>query len=351
MKYFASADVSSSVPPNMNQSEIHIERKEGIVSIRKQDDDHQLLVTLLPRSPALYIPRRSCKTTFSLEMVEFLLQRSDFAWLCDNLARHDDSVPDALKHQLFSYFTPDDLAGKRLLDFGCGSGASTLAMARMLPGTQIVGVELDADKIETANRIKLFRSADNVDFLCSPAGDELPPEVGKFDFVMLSAVYEHLLPKERQIVLPLIWSVMKPGAAILINQTPYRFSPYEAHSTGLWLINYLPDKLTHFVVRHFAGRNPRINKSSDWSVHLRGGLRGGTEREIIRNLTGGDAGAARMLRPRQNGVRDRADLWLSSTSQRHRTLKKIIAGVFRFSDRLWGTIPNLNLEVVIQKVR
>lgn len=335
----------------MNQAEIHIEREEGIVSIQKQDDDHQLLVTLLPRNPNLYVPRRRCKTTFSLEMVEFLLQRSDFAWLCDNLARHDDSVPDALKQQLFSYFTPDALAGKRLLDFGCGSGASTFAMARMLPGTQIVGVELDANKIETANRIKSFRSAANVDFLCSPSGDELPAEVGFFDFVMLSAVYEHLLPRERQIVMPLLWSVMKPGAAILINQTPYRYSPYEAHSTGLWFINYLPDSLTHFVVRHFAGRNPRINKSLDWNVHLRGGLRGGTEKEIIRNLTGGDAGAAHMLQPRKNGVRDRADLWLASTSQRHRMLKRMIASGFRFSDHLWGTMPSLNLEVVIQKLR
>jgi len=335
----------------MDEAEIQIEREEGTVSIRKQDSDHELLVTLLPRSPALYIPRKTCKTTLSLEMVKFLLQRSDFAWLCDNLARHDDSVPGVLKHQLFSYFTPEDLTGKRLLDFGCGNGASTLALAKMLPQTQIVGVELGADKIETANRIKVFRSADNVDFLCSPSGDELPPEVGKFDFVMLSAVYEHLLPQERKIVMPLLWSVMKPGAAILINQTPYRYSLYEAHSTGLWFINYLPDKLTHFVVRHFAGRNPRINKSPDWKVHLRGGLRGGTEREIIVNLTGDCPTNARVLQPMQNGVRDRAHLWLLSTSQRHSVLKRMIARGFRFSDRLLGTIPNLNLEVVIQKLR
>jgi 2-polyprenyl-3-methyl-5-hydroxy-6-metoxy-1,4-benzoquinol methylase len=284
-------------------------------------------------------------------MVKFLLQRSDFAWLCDNLARHDDSVPGVLKQQIFSYFTQDDLSGKRLLDFGCGSGASTIAIAKMLPQTQIVGVELSADRIDTANRIKSFRSIRNVDFLCSPSGDELPPEVGKFDFVMLSAVYEHLLPHEREIVMPLIWSVMKPGAVILINQTPYRYSPYEAHSTGLWFINYLPDKLTHFVVRHFAGRNPRINKSPDWNVHLRGGLRGATEREIIRNLTGGCFANASVLQPSQNGVRDRADLWLSSTSRRHGALKRMIATGFRFSDRVCGTIPGLNLEVVIQRLR
>jgi hypothetical protein len=222
----------------------------------------------------------------------------------------------------------------------------------MLPQAEIIGVELDAEKIDTANRIKVFRAVQNVSFLCSPSGDALPLEVGKFDFVMLSAVYEHLLPQERQIVMPLIWSVMKPGAAIFINQTPYRYSPYEAHSTGLWFVNYMPDKLAHFVVRHLAGRNPGINKSPDWNAHLRGGLRGGTEKEIIRNLTGGDSAAARMLQPQQNGVRDRADLWFSSTNQRrYRAVKKLIASGFRLTDRTWGTIPSLNLEVVIQKQR
>lgn len=334
----------------MNQAEVRIERDEGTVSIKKQDDA-RLLVTLFPNDPSLYIPRRSCETRFSLEMIQFLLERGDFAWLCDDLARHDDSVPSALNRQMFSYFKPEDFAGKRLLDFGCGNGASSLAMAGMFPRTEIVGVELDAERIETADRIKCFRSVGNVVFLCSPSGDQLPPEVGLFDFVMLSAVYEHLLPQERQTIMPLLWSVMKPGAALLINQTPYRFSPCEAHSTGLWFINYLPDKFTHFVVRHFAGRNRRINRSPDWNIHLRGGLRGGTEREIIRHLTSGSPANARVLQPTQNGVRDRADLWLSSTSQRHRALKKIIASGFRFSDRLWGTIPNLNLEVVIQKLR
>ena len=34
-----------------------------------------------------------------------------------------------------------------------------------------------------------WRATDNVKFLCSPSGSELPPGIGHFDFVMLSAVY------------------------------------------------------------------------------------------------------------------------------------------------------------------
>ena len=337
----------------MSQTDVQIKCEDGIVQLHRKKEEDPFEVTLVPRNSDLYVPRKSCQTTFSLEMIEFFLSRGRFAWLCDNIARHEDSsVPGALKSQLFSYFAPSDFVGKRLLDFACGRGASSMVMAKMLPQTQIVGVELDPERIEIANRIKSFRGLDNVRFLCSPAGDKLPPDMGEFDFVVLSAVYEHLLPHERKILMPLLWSALKPGASILINQTPYRYSPYEDHSTGLWFINYLPDNLAHFAVRHFAGRNPRVNKSPDWNAHLRGGLRGGTEAEIIRNLTRGDTSAARILQPCQNGVRDRADLWLSNTNpQRYRSLKKLIASTFRLTDKLWGTIPGINLEVVIQKQR
>jgi 2-polyprenyl-3-methyl-5-hydroxy-6-metoxy-1,4-benzoquinol methylase len=117
----------------------------------------------------------------------------------------------------------------QLLDFGCGNGASTMTIGRLLPRTEVVGVELSPEKIEMANRIRAFRSLDNVKFLCSPSGSELPPGLGHFDFVMLSAVYEHLLPDEWK-VMPRLWSALKPGGMIFINRTPYRYFPMEIHT-------------------------------------------------------------------------------------------------------------------------
>jgi 2-polyprenyl-3-methyl-5-hydroxy-6-metoxy-1,4-benzoquinol methylase len=326
--------------------------EDGVVQIRRKSPGEPYELTLLPRLPDLYVPRKTCRTTFSMDLLLAVMERTDFAWLCDNLARHENatSEPAILEHQLFGYSTPDDFAEKRLLDFGCGNGASSMTIAKLLPRTEVVGVELGADKVEMANRIRAFRSLDNVSFLCSPSGIELPPAAGHFDFVMLSAVYEHLLPDERKIVMPQLWSALKPGGMIFINRTPYRYFPVEVHSTGLWFINYLPDRLAHAVVRRFAKRNRAINKSGDWNVHLRGGLRGGTEREIIQNLTSGKEKGARIVQPRYNGVRDRADFWLSSTNpNRHRRVKRWIAKGFRLTDRLWGTVPTMRIEVVIQK--
>ena len=336
-----------------NQPVVQIPKDEGTIEIRPlAGDGGGFEITLQPHRSDLYIPRKSCQTTLPLDLLRYWADHFDFAWFCNAVGRHEDqtTVPGALRRQLFAYFSAGEFEGKRLLDFGCGTGASTFSMARMLPLTEVVGVELDGERVELANRIKSCVGLPNVTFQCSPAGDQLPVGIGDFDFVMLSAVYEHLLPDERKIVMPLLWSALKPGGVFFLNQTPYRYSPIEAHSSGLWFINYLPDGAAHWTVRHFAGRNPSVNRSNDWSVHLRGGLRGGTERGVIDNLTRGNPREARILQPQQNGLRDRADFWLSRTSpQRYRLVKRAIAAVFRITDRAWGTVPGLNLEVAIQK--
>ena len=75
------------------------------------------------------------------------------------MARHETSTEETaiLERQLFGYSTPEDFA-ERLLDFGCGNGASTMTIGRLLPRTEVVGVELSQEKIEMANRISAFRS-------------------------------------------------------------------------------------------------------------------------------------------------------------------------------------------------
>ena len=93
-------------------------------------------------------------------------------------------------------------------------------------------------------------------FELSPSGSELPPDIGSFDYVILSAVWEHLLPAERPVITRLLWNALRPGGALLINQTPDRWSPFEHHTTGLWGINYLPDRLACYVARHFATETP-----------------------------------------------------------------------------------------------
>ena len=326
---------------------------EGEVRIYGHHSDTSLRLEIsLPgsRSP------NYCETTFRLEVVEYLVEQIGCAGLAKFINHFEDKgVPKVLRSQLLSYFRPEEFKGKRLLDFGCGCGASTFGMAKLLPETDILGVELLSKKVKTAQRIAALQGISNIRFLCSPSGDELPDKIGQFDFVMLSAVFEHLLPRERQIIMPLLWSAMKERAAIFINQTPYRYFPFEHHSTGLWFINYMPDKLAHFVARKWSRHDPSkydpaIQKSLNWETHLRGGIRGATEWEIIRNLTRGKKVEAQILQPRPECARDRADHWFARTSQhRFQILKKGAAYTFRITDRLLGTVPSMNVEVVICK--
>jgi len=308
----------------------------------------QFRVTLQPVDRDLFVPRVSCETSLPPAVIASFLKVS-FAWLCDSLARHDDPeyVNRVLGQQLLAYFDASDFRGKRLLDFGCGSGASTFCMAAMFPETEIVGVELSAGDIKLARQVLAVRHLTNVQFFISPDSNCLPPEIGSFDIVMLSAVYEHLLPEERRRVMPLIWSSMNYGGVLFVNQTPYRYFPYEHHSSGLWFINYLPDRLSLFLARNLSRMNPDVNKSRDWTVHLRGGIRGGTEAEICRNLRLARAGRPTIVQPKGQ---DRASYWLSCTNPgRYRLLKKSIATLFRLTDKLWGTVPSMNLDVVIRK--
>jgi 2-polyprenyl-3-methyl-5-hydroxy-6-metoxy-1,4-benzoquinol methylase len=295
------------------------------------------------------VPRGSCETTFPRELIEQLVRTTGPEWICDAIARHEDPgyVRKVIQDQLTAYFAADDFRGKRLLDFGCGNGASTMIIARLLPDTEVIGVELDATNIAEANAILSHRGLKNVQFLQSPSPNSLPPGIGTFDFVMLSAVFEHLLPDERRMLMPLLWSHLRVGGSIFINQTPYRWHPYEHHSTRLWGINYLPDRAAWRLASRWTGGT----RSSSWQEMLRGGIRGGTERSIRAALTGGRLESSEVLQPTQHGLRDRADYWLHCTSPRRRPLKRLVAHAFRISDAVLGTIPALNVDVVIRKVR
>jgi SAM-dependent methyltransferase len=308
-------------------------------------------ITLKPRDPDLYVPRRTCETSHPEEIEVFLNGASSFAWLCDAISRHEEpqEVQAVLTHQLFAYVQPDAYRGARMLDFGCGTGASSFCMAALLPETEIVGVELDPVLVDRCRRIAERRRTANVRFLVSPGGETVPPDIGRFDYIMCCAVYEHLLPNERRALMPRIWALLEPGGVLFVNQTPHRWIPFEHHSTGLWGINYLPDGMAHWYARHFSRMSPAINRSKDWSVHLRGGLRGGTEHGIVADLTADSATRGVILQPLAGRYRDRADYWLAGTSPRLRVVKRGIASAFRAFDRLFDTIPALNVDVAIRK--
>ena len=256
-------------------------------------------------------------TRYPLELIRAIFATKGL-YVCDEIMREEDPryVESFLRGQVLGYVEPAMFAGKRVLDFGCGSGASSVVLSRLLPPCEIVGIELSERLLNIARLRARHFGLRNVTFRRSPSGDRLPEGIGAFDYIMFSAVYEHLLPAERPALLSLVWSHLKPGGVLFLNQTPHRYSPVEMHTTGLPLINYLPDRATFALARRFA---KRVRPTDDWQTMLRNGIRGGTVGEIMSILR--RHGHATLLPPLRG---DRVDLWYGGLSRRRAWLKRSI---------------------------
>jgi 2-polyprenyl-3-methyl-5-hydroxy-6-metoxy-1,4-benzoquinol methylase len=312
--------------------------------------DHKRRIELRPYRPNIYIPRRSVETGYSDELILASLELSGFCWLCESIARDEDSsaVERDLSLGVFSFVPREKFRERRLLDFGCGSGSSSAVLARCLPDTEIVGVDLNANLLKLASAKMARYGIRNVRFEASPSGTRLPENLGSFDFIVFSAVYEHLLPNERDELMPLVWSTLRPGGVLFINQTPHRYFPIDTHSSGLPLVNYLPDRLAHWAVVRFSKRGG-ITKSTVWEDHLRGGLRGATEAEILAKLSRGSDSHPVLLKPCIRGLKDRVDLWFWGLSPRYRAIKRAVWLILKAVYFMSGSVVSPNVTVAIQK--
>jgi 2-polyprenyl-3-methyl-5-hydroxy-6-metoxy-1,4-benzoquinol methylase len=295
----------------------------------------------------LFTPIRDCETGYSLELIKHVLAVKGPSYLCDEIKRDEDVR--YLQHCLYwdtlGFLDDKAFVGRRILDFGSGSGASSMVLSRLFPESQICGVELVPDYLNLArHRADFYQVQSRVSFQLSPSSNALPPDIGTFDFVIFSAVFEHLLPEERRKILPLLWTHLKQGGVLFLDQTPYRWSPIEMHTTGLPLINYLPDSLTLHAARLFS---KRIGREATWNQLLRKGIRGATEHEILSILKANDA-KSELIRPTRLSVKDELDLWLKlSQYTRNSTTAKFIAFALRTFKTLTGIsiVPTLSLAI------
>ncbi|MBI5428359.1 MAG: class I SAM-dependent methyltransferase [Nitrospinae bacterium] len=300
--------------------------------------------------PLRFISVRQCETAYPLDLIQLVLDVKGPLWVCDEIARDEDEnyVQKKLRNDLLGYLPASAFASKTILDFGCGSGASTVILGRMFPDARIAGVELDPNLLRLARARAEFHRLGNATFHRSPDAKSLPDELAGFDFAILSAVYEHLLPDERRTVLPEIWARLKPGGTLFIDQTPYRYFPVEAHATGLPLINYLPDRWAHKMAVKFSRR---VASGETWEGLLRKGIRGGSEREIQKILRGKSSNHPPiLLEPGQNNLRDRIDLWYSNMDvRRYPRVARMVKYFAKTVQWLTGAVVVHSLSLAIRK--
>ena len=309
------------------------------------NDKRRIKVNISNKS--IFAPIKSCETKYPVHLIRQILNVKGPAYLCDEILREEkpEYVQMYLEKSILSYVDKREFENKRILDFGCGSGASSVILSKMFPNTKIIGIELDKNFISIARSRAKFYDLSNLRLILSLSGAQLPKNIGKFDFVVLSAVYEHLLPEERINILPQIWSIINSDGILFINQTPYRFSPLENHTTGLPFINYLPDKIALIFAQRFS---KRVKHSESWRTILRRGVRGGTEREIMRILRKTHHYKPVLLKPDRNGLKDRVDLWYEiSNSRRPLKIKKLLKLSCKMINYVFGAavVPVLSLAI------
>ncbi len=166
-------------------------------------------------------------------------------------ARYETPPADTLYPLEYAYHLLGDVTGKRIVDFGCGSGANTALLANR--GAHVWGVDISEDLIRLAQRrMKISGREGGAQFIVGSAHD-LPFPDRSIDIVFGIAILHHL---DLQLVAKEVHRVLKPGGRAIF-QEPVRNSriirfvrsliPYRAPD-----ISPFERPLTDHEVRTFA---------------------------------------------------------------------------------------------------
>ncbi|MFP5289039.1 MAG: class I SAM-dependent methyltransferase [Thermoanaerobaculia bacterium] len=116
------------------------------------------------------------------------------------------------------------VSGKRLVDFGCGAGYQSIALALKYDGS-VVGVEANPKMLATAieNARKYGVSSQKLSLVASTS----PDMRNSFDVVISQNSFEHFANPEK--VLEEMASLLTDSGIILITFGPPWFAPYGSH--------------------------------------------------------------------------------------------------------------------------
>jgi ubiquinone/menaquinone biosynthesis C-methylase UbiE len=163
----------------------------------------------------------------------------------------------------FAYHELGDVAGKRIVDFGCGSGANSVLLANR--GAHVWGIDISEDLLRLAQRrLSVSGREGGATFIAGSAHD-MPFPDSSIDVVFGIAILHHL---DLDLVSREVRRVLKPGGRAIFQEPvrnsavvrflrsliPYRapdISPYERPLTDAELERFATG-FSRWSVRAFA---------------------------------------------------------------------------------------------------
>jgi SAM-dependent methyltransferase len=119
----------------------------------------------------------------------------------------------------YAYHLIGNVAGQRVVDFGCGSGPNTVLLANR--GAQVWGIDISEDLIRVAQRrLAVNGRAGKAQFIVASAHD-LPFRDQSIDVVFGNAILHHV---DLALVAKEVHRVLRPGGRAIFKE-PVRNSP------------------------------------------------------------------------------------------------------------------------------
>lgn len=145
------------------------------------------------------------------------------------------------------------LRGTKILEIGCGTGSSTVALAEQ--GAHVTGMDMSEGSLEVAKVRCRLHGFPDAPLVCANAKDLAEVFVGeKFPLIIFFATLEHMTLDERKEALRAAWSLLEDDGCICITETPNRLWFYDSHTAWMPFFHWLPDDLA----LEYSAYSPRV---------------------------------------------------------------------------------------------
>ncbi len=133
------------------------------------------------------------------------------------------------------------LAGARILEIGCGTGSSTVALAEQ--GARVTGLDIDGSSLAAArDRCEVY-GLEAVLLEANAVGMSRAFPGETFDLIIFYASLEHMSIDERLAALAEAWEMLPGGGLLAVVETPNRLWHHDGHTARLPFFHWLPDDL------------------------------------------------------------------------------------------------------------